>query len=320
MRELNQTNKMNKIIELQTKPGIALSKQKMIKMHAFPFSLNTNIGCLTACRYCYLQNAPFKWHTDFGNEIKVKTWIADKLDKELESKKNLPQHLKRVQVNSATEGYSPQGMHKVESQLGRDIMAELLEVFRKHWLSGNKWMVHLVTKSHLIQKHLPLIAGMKDQVQVELTITSLSETRARDLEGFASSVSKRLDIIHDFSAAGVFVRVMCMPFIGDRADAMVVRDKCISLGASGFKHKGMNYWDDDEMLKGNLVHQGGKHDTIFSDLLVRSGEPVFGVNGSTSTVSMGMPDKKWKNMANRDMTIIDSGYSACNSVNWGYIK
>jgi len=199
---------MNKIIELQTKPGIALNKQKMVEINAFPFSLNTNIGCLTQCRYCYLQNAPFKWHTDFGNEIKVKTWIAEKLDRELENKKNLPQHLKRVQVNSATEGYSPQGMHKVESQFGRDIMAEVLEVFREHWLNGNKWMVHLVTKSHLIQTHLPLIASMKEQVQVELTITSLSETRARQLEGFASSVSKRLDIISDFSAAGVFVRVM----------------------------------------------------------------------------------------------------------------
>jgi len=311
---------MNKTIELQATPGTALSKQKMEKIHAFPFSLNTNIGCLTNCRYCYLQNAPFSWHTDFGNEIRVKTWIAEKLDKELESKKNLPQHLKRVQVNSATEGYSPQGMREVEQQLGRDIMAEVLEVFRKHWLNGNKWMVHLVTKSHLIRRHLPLIVSMKEQVQIELTITSLSESRARDLEGFASSVSKRLDIIRDFSAAGVFVRVMCMPFIGNRADAMVVRDKCISIGASGFKHKGMNYWDEVAMLNGNLVPKGGKHDTIFSDLLVRSGEPVFGINASTSTVSMMMPDKKWKNMANCDMIIIDSGYSSCNNVNWGYIK
>jgi len=311
---------MNKIIELQKSGGKALLPQKMEKMHAFPFSLNTNIGCLTNCRYCYLQNAPFKWHTDFGNEIKVKTWIAAKLDTELESKKNLPQHLKRVQVNSATEGYSVQGMRETSDQLGRDIMAEVLEVFRKHWLNGNKWMVHLVTKSHLIQRHLPLIASMKDQVQVELTITSLSESRARQLEGYASSVSKRLDIIRDFSDADVFVRVMCMPFIGDRADALVVRDKCIGLGASGFKHKGLNYWNDDEMLKGNLVHQGGKHDTIFSDLLVRSGEPVFGINGSTSTISISMPDKKWKNMAKCDMVIIDSGYSSCNNVNWGYIK
>ena len=148
----------------------------------------------------------------------------------------------------------------------------------------------------LIQRHLSLIASMKDQVQVELTITSLSESKARNLEGFASSVRKRLDIIRDFSAEGVFVRVMCMPFIGDRNDAIVVRDRCISLGAKGFKHKGLNYWDDDEMLKGNLVHKGGKHDSIFSELLVRSGEPVFGVNGSTSTVSIVMPDKKWKNI------------------------
>jgi len=311
---------MTPTIHLQTKPEIALKKQKKIGINDFPFTLNTTIGCLFGCRYCYLQNAPYKWKTVFGKEVKVKLWLPNKLDREMDSRKNLQQHLKRVQINLATEGYLPQVMHKVQNQLGRDIMAETLEVFRKHWLNGNKWMLHLVTKSHMIKKHLPIISSMKDQIQLELTITTLNESRARILEGYASSVQKRLDIIKEFAAAGVFVRVMCMPFIGNKADAQIVRDKCFNLGAKAFKHKAMNYWDESEILKGNLVAKGGKKDTIFEDIYVKSGEPVLDSDGNTSSVSVSMPDKLWQNYSNTSMVIVDSGYADCNNVNWSHVK
>jgi len=33
-----------------------------------------------------------------------------------------------------------------------------------------------------------------------------------------------------------------------------------------------------------------------------------------------MPDDKWKNFAPKNMTIVDSGYADCNSIDWGYVK
>lgn len=310
---------MNKVIHLHENRGKALLPQKKIDLHDFPFTLNATIGCLYACRYCYLQNAPFKWHTDFGNEVKVKIWIPDQLDKELKKHEDLPQHLKRVQVNEATEGYLPQAIQKVESELGRDIMKEVLDVFRKHWDNGNRWMVHLVTKSHMIRSHLSEMKNMKDQVQLEITLTTLDEARARILEGTAPSVQKRLEIIREFSDAGVFVRVMCMPFIGDEAAATDLRDKCFTLGARAFKHKGMNYWDETEILRGNLVAKGGKEDLAYNQLLVKSGEPVLDDNGQVQTKRVSMPDKKWQNYSNKDMVVVDSGYTEINNIDWGYI-
>lgn len=161
---------------------------------------------------------------------------------------------------------------------------------------------------------------MKEQVQLELTITTLDENIARKLEGFAPTVKKRLKIIEDFSQAGVFVRVMCMPFIGDRNDAIQVRDECFKLGAKGFKHKAMNYFDEQELLKGNLVKSGGKHNTVFSDLYVKSGEDYLDKAGKTMAVNVSMPDKKWQNFSNKIMTVVDSGYADCNNINWGYVK
>lgn len=310
---------MSKVVHLHDKRSKALLPQKKIDLHDFPFTLNTAIGCLYGCKYCYLQNAPFKWHSDFGNEVKIKIWIPDQLDKELEKHQGLPQHLKRVQVNAATEGYLPQAINKVEDELGRDIMKEVLAVFKKHWDNGNRWMVHLVTKSHMVRRHLSEIEQMKDQDQLEVTLTTLDEARARMLEGTAPSVQKRLEIIKEFSGAGVFVRVMCMPFIGDEAAARDLRDRCFALGAKAFKHKGMNYWDETAILQGNLVAKGGKEDLAYDQLLVKSGEPVLDDKGQPRTRKVSMPDSKWREYSDQDMIIVDSGYSEINDINWGYI-
>lgn len=310
---------MKPIIHLHNKPGKALTPQKNIGINDFPFTVNAVIGCLYGCIYCYLQNPPYKWHTDFGKEIKIKTWIPERLDKELTKRQDLPQHLKRVQVNQATEGYLPQAVSKVRSELGRDLMEEVLQVFRKHWNAGNKWMVHSVTKSHLILQHRELIAGMKDQVQVEITLTTLDEDRARILEGSAPSVSKRLHTIHELAEAGIFVRVMCMPFIGSEDEARELRDTCMTAGAKAFKHKGMNYWDEDEILKGNQVKVSNRKDFIYQNLYIKSGEPKLCFDGSIKQLTVSMPDNKWKNYSLQSKTIVDSGYAECNDVDWGYI-
>jgi DNA repair photolyase len=312
-------------------PSIALTKQTKIDSHNFPFTLNTGIGCHFGCRYCYLQGYPFNRHAEFPVETKVKLWIADRLDKELQKYKHLPQHLKRVQVNVAAEGYLPLAMAKVKKVLNRDIMSEVLQVFRKHWESGNHWMVHLITKSHMVLKHLDIISAMRDQVQLELTITTLDEDRRRKMEGLAPSVSKRLKVINKFSSAGVFVRAMCMPLIGNRQDAETIRAACFDNGARAFKHKGVNYWDEQALLYGETTKTSGRHDDVFEDLLVNSCEP-YRVDGEIQKKTVKMPaivtsgkTKRWKgyqdaDLEDREMTMEVSGYSDINDIDWGYVK
>jgi DNA repair photolyase len=282
----------------------------------YPFSLNSTIGCLFNCSYCYLQSFPFSLHTDFGKEIKIKAWLPEKLDTELEKKKDLPQHLKRVQINPATEGYHPLAISYLKSQEDRFLMREILQVFQKHWDQGNKWMIHLVTKSHLILKDIDLIQTMREQVQIELTITTLDEDKARILEGYAPLVRKRLEVIEEYAKAGVFVRAMCMPFIGDHAAAVAIRETLFNAGASGFKHKAMNYWDVDSLLEGETVRAQGKRDIILNDLLVKSGEHVS--KKGANQIELQMPGKTWKEMASRKMEFVDYGYRDLNSIDWGY--
>jgi len=307
-------------IEIQEKAGIALTKQKSIDTANFPFTLNTNIGCLTQCNYCYLQQFPFNLHTKFGEEVKIKAWLPERLEIELEKYKDLPQHLKRVQINGATEGYLPQAINYTQKHLGRDLMAEILLVFKNQWSKGNCWMVHLVTKSHLVLNHLDIISDMKNQIQVELTITSLDEQISRNLEGFASSVSKRIDVIEKFAVNDVLVRAMCMPFIGNRSEAELVRKTLIDHVAKAFKHKSMNYWDEASLLRGEKIPAHGKRDIIFDDLLVSSGEMWINEKGVLETVNVSMPDKGWTCFEDKLLTKVNWGYSELNDIDWKYIR
>jgi DNA repair photolyase len=307
-------------IDIQEKGSIALTKQKMIDMSNYPFTLNTTIGCLYSCIYCYLQSFPFNLHTEFGEEIKIKAWLPDKLDQELTKKADLPQHLKRVQINPATEGYLPQALNALKKSQNRNLMQEILKVFKKHWEKGNKWMLHIVTKSHLILRDIELITDMRDQVQIEVTITTLDEKKARLLEGNASSVKKRLDIIEKYSSKDVFVRAMCMPFIGEEEEALITKNKLLDHGAKAFKHKAMNYWDVDELLKGNVIRSEGKRDIIFHELILKSGEPYVNGDRKPSSIQVEMPDKKWQDFTLVKLEAVDFGYRDINDLDWAYIK
>ncbi len=309
---------MKTIIFQEKSAGSALTRQKTIDQSNFPFTLNTTIGCHFGCLYCYLQGFPFVRHTEFGKEVKVKMWLPKKLDLELEKYRDLPQYLKRVQVNAATEGYIPNVMTMLKNRYNRDIMKEVLKVFKKHWDNGNFWMVHLVTKSHMILKHLDILTEMCNQVQVELTITTLSEARRKLLEGSAPSVKKRLEVIRRLSGAGIFMRVMCMPFIGSRDEAVKLRSACFDCGARAFKHKSMNYWNEEALLLGNLEKNKGKINFSYTDLLTKSGEQVI-ENGRGKMKTVNMPTKKWDNWEFKSMMFENSGYVEMNGIDWGYV-
>ncbi|MCB9250702.1 MAG: hypothetical protein H6613_20260 [Ignavibacteriales bacterium] len=108
--------------------------------------------------------------------------MAERLDKQLENLKILPQHLKRVQINESNEYYLPQVINELKKQHNRDVMLEILKVFEKHWNNGNKWMLHILSKSHLILNHLDQLKNMKHMVQIEISISSIDEKLIRDLE------------------------------------------------------------------------------------------------------------------------------------------
>ncbi len=298
--------------------GTALTKQKMKDNYEFPFTLNPTIGCLFGCKYCYLQQYPFNQWAAFGEEVKVKTRLPETLDLELQKYRDLPQHLKRVQVGPACECFHPDVLSRTRRELERDIMSEILETFERHWNEGNHWMVHLVTKSHLITRYLDILERMRHMVQVEMTLVCLSESTRRQYERYAPSVDRRLRAIRQLSEAGIFVRVMAMPLLCQRGEALNLQQVTFNHGARGFKHKGLNYFDLKDVLQGAPERKKSRQDTIDTTLLIESGEPL---NDETVTVDMPVCESKrrWVRFEPREMPILRSGYSELNDINWGYL-
>lgn len=282
----------------------ALEPHHNISVNTFPFTLNPTIGCFYNCKYCYLQVVPYSYNV-VPNQVSIKQWLPEVLEQELNSKKykNLPQYHKRVQINESCDSYHPIVMNNY------DIMKDILLIFKKH----PDWMLHILTKSNMILKHKDILTEMRNQVQVEITITTLNEEKARQLEGTAPNVSKRLDILEQLSKENIFTRVMCMPFIGDKNELMVIKDKVISLGVKGFKHKSLNYFDEKKLISENIVEQvKDRHDT--SMCLFNSGEKLY-----KETSILAPTTKAFSKFENKLVKFENWGYSLINNLNWEYI-
>lgn len=330
------TRKLN--VEFREKSSKALNSQFPIDQYGHPFTLNPTIGCFFACKYCYSPIFVAKVLTQkrkqFFENVFVKLNIAQYLDKELTKFKVLPQHLKRVQINETSDYYLPRVMDSMKKNHNRDIMLEILQVFEKHWNNGNKWMLHILTKSHLILKHLDQLKNMRQMVQIELSISNIDEKTIRSLEFFTPTIKKRLKTIDELAKNNIFVRVMAMPYYGTRKDVEDIKTTTFNHGAKAFKNKGINYydWDQlqplnyDDLINDKIERIKGRNDPMFEDLNEKSGELML-FNGNTRTSTMKFPIKKnWatvtildQKLSDKNLEHIDCGYSSLNTVDWKYI-
>jgi DNA repair photolyase len=325
------------------KPGecSALSTQSSgIYPYGFPFTLNPTMGCFFCCKFCYSPISLCKIikgkRAGFFEEVTVRLGVPEQLDKELTKYSILPQHLKRVQINEHSDYYLPQLFAEIRKQNQPDIMLDILNIFQKHWINGNYWMLHILTKSHLILNHIDVLKQMKHMVQVEISFSTLYENQLRSLELYTPSIKKRLDTIEKLSKEKVFVRVMAMPFHGNSSDLDNLKQMTFAKGAVAIKNKGLNYYNWQNVLnltqagliKGNLARTGSMHNTPINVALnIQSGEPYL-VSGNTQSVQVLMPNHKSWNAVSKinerlsmdQLITINCGYSKLNSINWGYVK
>jgi DNA repair photolyase len=333
---------------LQQKSSYALRPQAKLGQYDFPFTLNPITGCFMGCKYCFSPRVVYERKPDrrkrfFTNAI-VKMDKAEHLEKELTKYKNLPQCMKRVQVNETSEYYQSQVLSKLKSKKYPDLMEKMLEVFKKHWDNGNYWMVHILTKSNLILNHLDILQDMKEMIQVEISFATYDDQLSRRLEFYTPSIKKRYEVVDKLSSAGIFVRIMAMPFYGKNKDLKKLKIETFNRGAKAFKNKGLNYfksWDElkkqmslGKFLNAKLSTGKGRVDKIKKSYIIRSGEYVKTPKKyfSYRTVSVPTMNKKFvatddwgaitlmnDRFEKRKMKVIKCGYKSCNNIDWGYI-
>jgi len=334
---------------IQKESSYALRAQEKLGQYDFPFTLNPIIGCFMGCKYCFSPFIVDGYNPDrrekfFTNAI-VKLDKAEHLDKELTRYRDLPQCMKRVQVNETSEYYQSKVLSELQTKKHPDLMKKILKVFKKHWDNENHWMVHILTKSHLVLNHLKILKDMKEMVQVEISFATHNDKLSRKLEYYTPTISRRLKAVEKLSSSGIFVRIMAMPFYGDKKDLLKLKTDTFNCGAQAFKNKGLNYyksWDElrkpmtfDDFLNADLSTGKGRVDAKEESLIIKSGEFVRTQKNyfSVRTVIVPKMDKNFKatenwgaitfmddRFENRKMKVIDCGYKSCNKIDWGYIK
>jgi len=170
----------------------------------FTWTINPYRGCEFACKYCYARYThefmEMRDGVDFERKIYVKQQAAWLLRQDLKQVKRGEE----IAIGTATDPYQP-----AERRYG--ITRVILEEFALH--AGLE--LGIVTKSNLILRDAELLRRIaeKNQLYINVTITTLDVRLARILEPRAPRPDLRLEAVRKLNEAGVRAGVICAPVV-----------------------------------------------------------------------------------------------------------
>jgi len=154
------------------------------------FTLNPYTGCAHGCLYCYARS----YIKDFDHPRPKKNLIS-RLIKDL---RKLPEGL-LISMSESSDPYTPP-----EKVLG--ISREAIKQILNH---GMRLLI--VTKSDLVMRDADLLRDAP--ASVSITITTLSDSLAKEIEPGAPPPTRRLQAIKELSREGIPVTVRVDPII-----------------------------------------------------------------------------------------------------------
>lgn len=185
------------------RPKSIISKNKSPDL-PFEQSINAYRGCEHGCIYCYARPThayqDLSPGLDFETKLFAKPGAAELLKKELSSKNY---KCSPIALGTNTDPYQP---IERDYQITREIIEVLKE--QNHPLT-------IVTKSHLVERDIDLLAPMaeKNLVHVFISVTTLEHELMQKMEPRATAPKRRLKIISNLTEAGIPTGIICAPII-----------------------------------------------------------------------------------------------------------
>ncbi|MDB5094629.1 MAG: hypothetical protein JWO85_2730 [Candidatus Eremiobacteraeota bacterium] len=213
----------------------AKSALNRVSRMGFRWSLNPYTGCAHQCVFCYARGTHAYRDLDgvreWGSALGVKVNIARVLRAELARPSWRPEE---IAIGTATDPYQAlEGRYR----LMRGILAALRDA---------RAPFHITTRSPLIVRDLDLLAACarRADVGVAVSIATLDERLAREIEPTVAPPRQRLRAVRALADAGIRVAVAVapvLPGITDSPDALaaVVR-AAADAGASHVWHGALN--------------------------------------------------------------------------------
>ncbi len=185
------------------RPKSIISRNKSPDL-PFEQSINAYRGCEHGCIYCYARPShaylDLSPGLDFETKLFAKPDAAELLKKELSvaNYKCSP-----IALGTNTDPYQP-----IEREY--QITREIIEVLKEH-----DHPLTIVTKSHLVERDIDLLAAMaeKNLAQVFISITTLDHQLMQKMEPRATAPKRRLKVISNLTEAGIPTGMICAPII-----------------------------------------------------------------------------------------------------------
>jgi len=191
----------------------ALSKSNL---PGLDYSLNPYRGCQHGCAYCYVPNVLRIKRENWGDFVEVKTNIPNVLAKELKNKKP-----GIVGISTVTDPYQP---IEKKYKLTRYCLEQLLI---------HDFPICVQTKSDLILRDIDIISKFSN-VEIMMSIATLNDDERKLLEPNSSSIQNRLNVLQQFSDAGIEPSVFFGPIYPTIKieDIPVIIDTFVQYGAT----------------------------------------------------------------------------------------
>jgi DNA repair photolyase len=197
-------------VEYFTLPVRSLLNRCTAARMPFTWTINPYRGCEFACKYCYARYThefmEMRDGIDFERKIFVKQHAADLLRQELRRVKPGEE----IAIGTATDPYQP-------AERRYEITRAILQELARH----DGLEIGIVSKSTMMLRDLDILRalGERNQLFVNLTITTLNAELARILEPRAPRPDLRLEVVRKLNEAGVNAGVICAPVVPGITDS-----------------------------------------------------------------------------------------------------
>ena len=158
----------------------------------YDLCINPYVGCKFGCKYCYVRFFIKDEDEPWGNFLRVRSFLKEKLSKEIPNAQN-----QRVVLGTMTDPYQPQ---ERKSRLTRECIKQL---------KGQAKEIGLFTRSPIVLDDTDLLVEAK--VRVHLTITPFSKDVLKKIEPIPIPTKVRFKVLKKLVEAGVDCHVCVSP-------------------------------------------------------------------------------------------------------------
>lgn len=195
----------------------------------FNYSVNPYRGCAHGCSYCYARPTHEYLGLTAGIDFETKILVKRRAPELLQAFLANPKwSAEPIVFSGVTDCYQPA---ERQFELTRACLAVAAEC---------RQPIGLITKNALVTRDVDLLSELAayDAVRVAISVTSLDQSLAREMEPRTSAPAARLRAIETLAAAGVPTNVMIGPIIPGLNDSEVpaILRAASEAGARGAHH------------------------------------------------------------------------------------